>query len=161
MPKKLIKPYYEKAGITIYHGDCLKILPKIEKVDLVLTDPPYGINKDTDYARRIKGGIKYEKIKGDNKIFDVEKYRKFINANIEIWFGAECYWVSHDLECSWLCWDKYATDKNDKRIAGSFELARISKKVKRKKYIIPAINTNWNTVKERVGHPDSGYRSKL
>lgn len=37
-------PYYEHAGITIYHGDCREILPALDKVDLVLTDPPYGVN---------------------------------------------------------------------------------------------------------------------
>ena len=36
------KPYYEHAGITIYHGDCREILPTLGPVDLVLTDPPYG-----------------------------------------------------------------------------------------------------------------------
>ena len=29
--------------MTIYHGDCRDILPSIGKVDLVLTDPPYGV----------------------------------------------------------------------------------------------------------------------
>ena len=38
-------PYYEHDGQTIYHGDCREILPELPKVDLVLTDPPYGINK--------------------------------------------------------------------------------------------------------------------
>lgn len=37
------KPYYEQGGITIYHGDCREILPALGPVDLVLTDPPYGI----------------------------------------------------------------------------------------------------------------------
>ena len=37
-----MKPYYEQDGITIYHGDCREILPTLPKVDLVLTDPPYG-----------------------------------------------------------------------------------------------------------------------
>lgn len=40
----LPKPYYEQGGITIYHGDCREILPQLGPVDLVLTDPPYGIN---------------------------------------------------------------------------------------------------------------------
>ena len=42
-----MKPYYqdETAGITIYHGDCREILPALPKVDLVLTDPPYGVGK--------------------------------------------------------------------------------------------------------------------
>ena len=36
-------PYYEHGGITIYHGDCREILPTLGPVDLVLTDPPYGV----------------------------------------------------------------------------------------------------------------------
>lgn len=38
-----MKPYYESGGITIYHGDCRDILPTLAPVDLVLTDPPYGV----------------------------------------------------------------------------------------------------------------------
>lgn len=37
------KPYYERDGVTIYHGDCREILPALAPVDLVLTDPPYAI----------------------------------------------------------------------------------------------------------------------
>ena len=29
---------------TLYHGDCLEILPTLGKVDAVVTDPPYGMN---------------------------------------------------------------------------------------------------------------------
>lgn len=34
-------PYYEHAGITIYHGDCRDVLADIDPVDVVITDPPY------------------------------------------------------------------------------------------------------------------------
>jgi site-specific DNA-methyltransferase (adenine-specific) len=44
-----MKPYYEHKGIVIYHGDCLDILPDLPKVDLVLTDPPYGIGFQSNY----------------------------------------------------------------------------------------------------------------
>jgi len=37
-------PYYEHAGITIYHGDCRDILPHVT-ADVVVTDPPYGMGK--------------------------------------------------------------------------------------------------------------------
>jgi site-specific DNA-methyltransferase (adenine-specific) len=37
-----MKPYYEHAGITIYHGDCRDILPQIPAGDAVVADPPYG-----------------------------------------------------------------------------------------------------------------------
>jgi site-specific DNA-methyltransferase (adenine-specific) len=41
----LPEPYYvsEDGRITIYHGDCREILPLLDPVDLVLTDPPYGV----------------------------------------------------------------------------------------------------------------------
>ena len=31
---------------TLYHGDCLEILPTLPQVDAVITDPPYGIGRD-------------------------------------------------------------------------------------------------------------------
>lgn len=37
-------PYYDKNGITIYHGDCRDVdLPK-GSVHLLATDPPYGVS---------------------------------------------------------------------------------------------------------------------
>ena len=49
----LPEPYYEKDGITIYNGDCLLILSDLPRVDLVVTDPPYGINTKSDGTRKI------------------------------------------------------------------------------------------------------------
>lgn len=44
-----VQPYYEHAGITIYHGDYREIVPQLgHGFDLVVTDPPYGV------------GMKYE-----------------------------------------------------------------------------------------------------
>jgi DNA modification methylase len=45
-----VKPYFEDsdAGITIYHGDCLDVLPGVvdgASIPLVLTDPPYNVSK--------------------------------------------------------------------------------------------------------------------
>lgn len=37
-----MKPYYEHAGVTIYHGDSLFVLPELEAVGAVVTDPPYS-----------------------------------------------------------------------------------------------------------------------
>jgi DNA modification methylase len=45
-----MKPYYQDESCTIYHGDCREILPQLEPVDLVLTDPPYGIQHVSGYA---------------------------------------------------------------------------------------------------------------
>lgn len=46
-----MKPYYDHAGITIYHGDCRDILPHLPKVDLVITDPPYSTPVITSFGR--------------------------------------------------------------------------------------------------------------
>ena len=44
-----VKPYFEDKDIQIYLGDCRDILPTLPKVDLVLTDPPYGIDYLTNH----------------------------------------------------------------------------------------------------------------
>jgi len=48
-------PYYERDGITIFHGDCRDILPTLPPVDLVLTDPPYGMKWDGRITRGPNG----------------------------------------------------------------------------------------------------------
>lgn len=37
-------PYYDRGGIIYDNADCRDIVPLLESIDLVVTDPPYGIN---------------------------------------------------------------------------------------------------------------------
>ena len=41
-----MKPYYDQDGITIYHGDCLDVLPGVADVGLIVTSPPYNLSGD-------------------------------------------------------------------------------------------------------------------
>jgi site-specific DNA-methyltransferase (adenine-specific) len=59
----LPKPYYEEDGIVIYHGDCRDILPHLPKVDLVLTDPPYGMSFVSNYRT-----VKHAAIANDDQL---------------------------------------------------------------------------------------------
>lgn len=61
-----MKPYYEHAGIVIYHGDCREILPSV-RGDVVITDPPYNV------------GLKY----GDGTNDERADYREWCSD----WFG--------------------------------------------------------------------------
>ncbi len=45
-----MKPYYDEAGITIYHGDCREIVSSLA-ADALITDPPYGVNLGTSDSR--------------------------------------------------------------------------------------------------------------
>jgi site-specific DNA-methyltransferase (adenine-specific) len=50
-PAPAENPYYQHAGITIYHGDCRDVAPLLS-ADVMITDPPYGIGlrtKTSDY----------------------------------------------------------------------------------------------------------------
>ena len=48
-PPPGIKWYYSDDSCAIAHSDCRDILPHLPPVDLVLTDPPYGMNRfETD-----------------------------------------------------------------------------------------------------------------
>ena len=64
-----MRPYYEHAGITIYHGDCREFVPTLPKnsVDLVLTDPPYGHNNNNngDLIHRWEAALGIRKTRDD------------------------------------------------------------------------------------------------
>lgn len=67
---RLPEPYYhdEAAGITIYCGDARLILPALQaaSVDLVLTDPPYGVSYVTAWRSRRDALV--APIKGDESL---------------------------------------------------------------------------------------------
>lgn len=38
----MAEPYFDDGQITLYCGDCRDVLPQLDHVDVVVTDPPYG-----------------------------------------------------------------------------------------------------------------------
>ena len=46
-----MKPYYEHAGITIYHGDCSAVGAWLA-ADVLVTAPPYGMNFVSSWTTR-------------------------------------------------------------------------------------------------------------
>ncbi len=102
-----IEPYYQDDAGVIFNADCLDVMKQMPEkcVDLVVTDPPYGINYNTDY-RRFTGGYRegnnFPKIIGDEKPFEPSVLSQFKN---QIIWGANCF--SDKLTIgTWLIWDK-------------------------------------------------------
>ncbi len=90
-----MKPYYEDESVTIYNADCRDVLPSLSKVDLVLTDPPYGMSNNADYSRFSGGntrrgpGTKHANIEGDSEPFDPSPWLQF--EKVILW-GANHFW---------------------------------------------------------------------
>jgi len=103
----MIKPYYDDGnGIVIYHGDCRDILPHLPKVDLVLTDPPYGIGWNTNYSRFSRGTADKPSVRNDDTPFSPEVLLSFDEV---ITWGANHY-AQKLPPASWLVWDKRNLD---------------------------------------------------
>lgn len=56
----MIQPYYDEAGVTIYNADCLDVLPQLGEIDIIVTDPPYGINGGRGGTSKARGKGNYE-----------------------------------------------------------------------------------------------------
>ncbi len=111
----LPKPYYQNDLVTIYHGNCLDILPYLDPVDLVLTDPQYGIGEDgkTNSTRSCIAESKDYDIgsRWDNERFpDILKIVK-MGTHAIVW-GGNYYTDVLGASSCWIVWDK-DNGKND------------------------------------------------
>lgn len=102
---------------TLYLGDCMDILPALDKVDAVITDPPYGINVSTrvNYSEKQK----WDAVRPDLTPFlSVGKFHLF--------WGGQYFADKLPMKEGWLTWCKRPTDadfSNDNRTYATTELA--------------------------------------
>ena len=52
-----MKPYYQDATVTIYHGDAIECFEQIAAVDSILMDPPYCSGAFTEAGRKGASGM--------------------------------------------------------------------------------------------------------
>ena len=134
-------------------GDCTdrEVVERVmggEVGDLLLTDPPYGINLDTDLSeiktdwKGWKGqGGKYAPVIGDDKAFDPSTlFRDFGDCQEMFLWGADYYAdaIPDRQTGSWLVWDKRVNQQDKDSLSWSigsdFELCW--SKVRHKREVI-------------------------
>ena len=146
-------PYYEHNGITIYHGDCREILPRLGPADLLLTDPPYGIGEARGKNKsrsRIALAKDYGSAAWDDRpppAWLIELMRE--KATWQIIFGGN-YFSLPPSSC-WLVWDK---DNGDNDFADC-ELAwtNLPRAVRRKRHRWAGMLQENMGAKEEREHP--------
>ena len=83
-------------AFTLWHGDCLELMKNIPdgSVDLVLTDPPYGMAFKSNHRKE-----KYNEIKNDKSLEWLEKYVgecfRILKHNTAVYFF--CSWHNVDV----------------------------------------------------------------
>ena len=103
------------GNATLYLGDCMEVLPTLDKVDAVITDPPYGIGETGNNSRQKAPGLSrlgtktrivdYPKMDWDNAPPDaalIDAIRSL--ATWSALFGGN-YFDLPPTSC-WLVWDK-------------------------------------------------------
>ena len=104
-------PYYEHAGITIYHGDCRDILPHVT-ADVVVTDPPYGVGYE--YASYEDTTAEYQSV-----VDTVMGIRPVRGVAVAVAMKSLMRWPQPD----WcLCWRKTFSVSRSPFGSGNFEL---------------------------------------
>lgn len=114
-----MRPYYEHAGITIYHGDCREILSTVTGVAAIVTDPPYGIN----WAPRVNHRAE-KQLWVDDETFDPSQCLAV--GRFHLFWGAQYFANRLPISESWLTWVKrplHCDFSQDKRSYATTELA--------------------------------------
>ena len=81
-------------------GDCLEVMPLLDKVDAVLTDPPYGIGVGKMSMGKGKKASSFNQFTWDDKVVEV---KSLLGYPCIIWGGN---YFDVPPSGKWLCWDK-------------------------------------------------------
>jgi len=105
------------GNATLYHGDCRDILPTLPKVDLVLTDPPYGIGADKGKKGAISfnGSKPIERAYHPENVWDDQRPESALivsaveKGTYAILWGGNYFADYLPATGRWLWWDKCQT----------------------------------------------------
>lgn len=116
------RPFYDHGGITIYHGDCRLIVPVIGEFDLLLTDPPYGMDYKPTQASHKPNRTKrvWSAVHDDNKPFDPSEWMKYKHC---VLWGANWFCDKLPPKGGWFVFNKRGDGKPSANDFGDCEIA--------------------------------------
>lgn len=95
------------GNATLYLGDCMDILPTLDKVDAVITDPPYGIGADRHAGKTENGWTQWDVIGWDSAKPEVETIKAILKfGKVVIIWGGNYFTDCLPPSMQWLVWDK-------------------------------------------------------
>lgn len=94
----------------LHLGDCLEVMKSIPdgSVDMILTDPPYGISFQSNYRQQ-----KYERITNDNSLCWLDD------------LSAECFRVAKDDSAHYVFCSFHNIDKFKKAFEAHFKIKNV------------------------------------
>jgi len=155
-PKTVLGDLYEIGEHRLLCGDStdsdqVAKLMNGEKAEIMVSDPPYGIDLDTDYSKMGATTTKYEKIKGDDKEFDLTDVISISGTKEQYIWGGDYFVNSLDwMSGTQIIWAKRHSEEENKVFGSAFESLWVSYKCKKLIWFIRPINQS----SERLGkHP--------
>lgn len=102
-----VAPYFKQDGISLYHGDCLKLLGGIpdNSIDMAFADPPYFLSNGgiTVHAGKMVSVNKGDWDKSKGFAVDLEFYEAWIGELKRVLKPHGTLWVSGTYHSIYLC----------------------------------------------------------
>ena len=156
-PKSKLGDIYQLGEHRLMCGDSTKAedvakLMDGAKADMVFTDPPYGMNLDTDYSKMPGTKTSYSKVIGDDKEFDMRPIFEVIQSPVWYIWGADYLYktIPKFDQGNYIVWSKRMSDEENAVFGSAYELVWTFPKRKKEIWFVRGINQQ----SERLGeHP--------
>lgn len=93
LPRTTCSPFWEGDGVQIYHGDCRDVIPQLDTVDLVLTDPPYGMAYNSGWTK-VSSAIRSDGVRQGVRLLRAALFELQPKLADDAHFYTFCHWES-------------------------------------------------------------------